>query len=83
MIAERYFARTNVRKHNRSKNAKEVLEKVRNKQNKTAKTSGRLTTAMSTKNSFVSLKTFNPSSDSDQMHQLEQYTKLEPTFITI
>lgn len=29
MIAERYISRTNVRKHNRSKNAQQVLEKVR------------------------------------------------------
>ena len=29
MIMERYIARTNVRRHNRSKNAQKVLEKVR------------------------------------------------------
>jgi hypothetical protein len=29
MILERYISRTNVRKHNRSKNVKEVLEKAK------------------------------------------------------
>jgi|LauGreDrversion4_2_1035121.scaffolds.fasta_scaffold83806_3 hypothetical protein len=32
MIMERYISRTNVRRHNRSKNAQQVLENVRKQQ---------------------------------------------------
>ena len=46
MIMERYIARTNVRRHNRSKNAQKVIDKVRANSGKTV---GHATTTLNKK----------------------------------
>jgi len=59
MIMERYISRTNVRRHNRSKNATKVLDKVRKQQGlSTGKTNNIMGTSAGTKKTMsVGLKT--------------------------
>lgn len=67
MIAERYISRTNVRKHNRSKNAEQVLEKLRKMDStrNTSKLSTKNSKSMKSARAFKTklMNTFNPKTE--------------------